>query len=92
MRLLTKRLARVATLAAAIVASSGSFATGRPLFATLGDVAFKLTAGFSEVEQVRRKINRHGLAETPSVEELDACFVVTDRLGRSSDGLLNLFF
>jgi hypothetical protein len=91
MRLLTKRLARVATLAAAIVASSGSFATGRPLFATLGDVAFKLTAGFSEVEQVRRKINRRGLAETPSVEELDACFVVTDGLGRSSDGLLNLF-
>jgi hypothetical protein len=56
MRLLIKRLARAATIAAAIVASSGSLATGRPLFATLGDVASKLTAGFSEVEEVRRKI------------------------------------
>jgi len=52
MRLATKRLARAATLAATIVAASGSLATGRPL----GDIAFKLTAGFSEVEQVRRKI------------------------------------
>ncbi len=58
MRLLTKRLARAATLVAAIVASSCSLATGRPLLATLGDAAFKLTAGFSEVEQVRRKIDR----------------------------------
>ncbi len=81
MRLLTKRLARAATLAAAIVASSGSFATGRPLFATLGDVAFRLTAGFSEIEQVRRKINRRPHAETRS-EELDACFVVTDCTGQ----------
>jgi hypothetical protein len=31
-------------------------ATTRPLFATLGDVAFKLTGGFSEAEAVRRKI------------------------------------
>ena len=56
MRLAAKRLARVATIALAIVASSGSLAIGRPLFATLGEVAFKLTAGFSEVEEVRRKI------------------------------------
>jgi hypothetical protein len=56
MRLAIKRVARAATIAAAIVASSGSLATGRPLFATLGEVAFKLTAGFSEVEEVRRKI------------------------------------
>jgi hypothetical protein len=81
MRLLTKRLARAATLAAALVSSSGSFATGRPLFATLGDVAFKLTAGFSEVEQVRRKINRRAGAKTRS-EELDACFLVRDHNGQ----------
>ncbi len=81
MRLLTKRLARAATLAAAIIASSGSFAAARPLFATLGDVAFKLTAGFSEIEEVRRKINRRPRTETRS-EELDACFVVTDCTGR----------
>jgi hypothetical protein len=56
MRLAIKRSARVATIAAAIVASSSSLATGRPLFATLSEVAFKLTAGFSEVEEVRRKI------------------------------------
>jgi hypothetical protein len=56
MRLAIKGVARAATIAAAIVASSGSLATGRPLFATLGEVAFKLTAGFSEVEEVRRKI------------------------------------
>jgi hypothetical protein len=79
--LLTKRLARAATLAAALVSSSGSFATGRPLFATLGDVAFKLTAGFSEVEQVRRKINRRAGAKTRS-EELDACFLVRDHNGQ----------
>jgi hypothetical protein len=36
--------------------SPGSLATTRPLIATLGDVAFKLTAGLSEVEAVRRKI------------------------------------
>jgi hypothetical protein len=56
MRLAIKGVARAATIAAAIVASSGSLATGRPLFATLGEVAFKLTAGFSEVEEIRRKI------------------------------------
>ena len=56
MRLDTKRFARAATIAAAIVASSGSLATGGPLFATLREVAFNLTAGFSEVEEVRRKI------------------------------------
>jgi hypothetical protein len=76
MRLLTKRMARAATIAAAIVASSGSLATGRPLFATLGDVAFKLTAGFSEVEEVRRKINRRPRAETWSVEGVGGSFVV----------------
>jgi hypothetical protein len=81
MRLLIKRLARAATIATAIVASSCSLVTGRPLFATLGDVAFKLTAGFSEVEQVRRKINRSARAETRS-EELDACFVVRDANGQ----------
>jgi hypothetical protein len=31
-------------------------ATAQPLFATLGEVASKLTAGLSEVEDVRRKI------------------------------------
>jgi hypothetical protein len=56
MRLATKRLARAATIATAIVASSGSLATGRPLFATLREVAFNLTAGFSEVDEIRRKI------------------------------------
>jgi hypothetical protein len=75
MRLLTKRLARVATIAAAIVASSGSLAVGRPLFATLGDVAFNLTAGFSEVEEVRRKINRRPRAETWRVEGIGGTFV-----------------
>ncbi len=51
-----KRLARAATIAVAIVASPGALATTRPLIATLGDVAFKLSAGLSEVEAVRRKI------------------------------------
>jgi hypothetical protein len=78
-----KRLARAATIAAAIVALSGSLATGRPLFATLGDVAFKLTAGFSEIEEVRRKINR-----VPR----EAAFVVCDansefiRMSRAASG------
>jgi hypothetical protein len=56
MHLAVKRLARAATIAVAIVASPGSLATTRSLIATLGDVAFKLTAGLSEVEAVRRKI------------------------------------
>jgi hypothetical protein len=56
MRLAIKRLTRVATIAAAIAASSGSLAAAQPLFATLGEVASKLTAGFSEIEEVRRKI------------------------------------
>jgi hypothetical protein len=56
MHLAIKRLARAATIAAAIGASSGSLATGRPLFVALGEVAFKLTAGLSEVEEARRKI------------------------------------
>ena len=56
MRLAIKRSARAATIAVAIVASSSSLVRGRPLFATLGEVAFELTAGFSEVEEVRRKI------------------------------------
>jgi hypothetical protein len=78
MRLLTQRLARAATIAAAIVASSGSLVTGQPLFATVGDVAFKLTAGFSEVEEVRRKINRPPRGETWFVEGIGigGCIVV----------------
>jgi hypothetical protein len=57
MRLAIKRLARAATIAAAIVASSSMLeATGQPLFATLGEVAFNLAAVFSEVQEVRRKI------------------------------------
>ena len=55
-RLAIKRLTRVVMIAAAIVASSDSLATAQPLFASLGEVASKLTAGFSEVEEVRRKI------------------------------------
>jgi hypothetical protein len=68
MCLLTQRIARAATLAAAIVVWFGSLATEQPLFASLGNVAFKLTAGFSEVEEVRRKINRPPRAETWSIE------------------------
>ena len=78
MRLATKRLARAATLAGAIVAASGSLATGQPLFATLGDVAFKLTAGFSEVEEVRRKIIKVHARRVP-----DISFVMTDRWAES---------
>ena len=46
MRLVIKRLARVVTVAAIPVASSGSMASGRPLFVMLGDAAFELTVGF----------------------------------------------
>ena len=67
MRLAIQRLAQAATIAAAIVASSGSLATGRPLFATLGEVAFKLTAGFSEVEEVRRKIIEAHARRVPDI-------------------------
>jgi hypothetical protein len=56
MHLAIKRLARAGTIAAAIAASSASLATGRPSFVMLGEVAFKLTAGLSEVEEARRKI------------------------------------
>ena len=57
MRLAIRRLARGATIAAAIVASSATLgATGQPLFATLGEVGFSLASAFSEVEEVRRKI------------------------------------
>jgi hypothetical protein len=56
MRLAIKKLTRVVTIAAAIAASSDSLATTQPLFASLGEVASKLTAGFSEVEEVRRKL------------------------------------
>jgi hypothetical protein len=38
------------------VASSDSSAMAQPLFATLGEIVSRLTAGFSEVEEVRRKI------------------------------------
>jgi len=55
MRLAIKKLARAAAVAAAIGASSGSLTAG-PLFAALGEVAFKLTAALSEVEEARRKI------------------------------------
>jgi hypothetical protein len=58
MRLPIKRLARAATIAAAIVASAGSLSTARPLFASLGEVALSLTAALSEVEAVRRKITK----------------------------------
>jgi hypothetical protein len=56
MRLAIKRLARVASITAAIVASFDSSVMAQPLFAKLGEVASRLTAGFSEVEEVRRKI------------------------------------
>ena len=51
------RTETVAGSAAAIVASSDSLAAVQPLFASLAEVASKLTAGFSEVEEVRRKLN-----------------------------------
>jgi hypothetical protein len=51
-----KRLVRAGAIAAAMIASSGSLSTARPLFASLGDVALSLTAALSEVEAVRRKI------------------------------------
>jgi hypothetical protein len=57
MRVAIKRLARAATIAAAMGASSNALeATGQPLFATLGDVAINLAAAFSEVEEARRKL------------------------------------
>jgi len=57
MRVAIKRLARAATIAAAIGASSNTLeATGQPLFATLGDVAINLAAAFSEAEEARRKL------------------------------------
>jgi len=56
MRLVVKRLSRIVTIAAALMASSGSLATGQSLFVMLDDVAFKLTACLSEVEEVRRKL------------------------------------
>jgi hypothetical protein len=56
MRLAIKRLATATTIAAAIVASSGSLPTARPLLAALGEVALKLSTALSEVEAVRRKI------------------------------------
>lgn len=57
MRLAIKRLAPAATIAAVMVASSTTLAaTGQPLFATLGEVAFSLATVCSEVEEVRRKI------------------------------------
>ena len=57
MRVAIKRLARAATIAAAIGASSNALeATGQPLFATLGGVAINLAAAFSEAEEARRKL------------------------------------
>jgi pyrroline-5-carboxylate reductase len=64
MRLATKRLTRVVTIAAAIVPSSDSLAAAQPLFATLVEAASELTAGFSEVEEVRRKLTEAQSAES----------------------------
>jgi hypothetical protein len=65
MRLAIKRSAQAATIAAAIVASSGSLqATGHSLFAILGEVAFNLRAAFTEVEEVRRKITEAQVVAT----------------------------
>jgi hypothetical protein len=58
MRLAIKRRAQAAAITAAIIASSSALqATGKPLFAMLGEVAFNLAGVLSEVEEVRRKIN-----------------------------------
>ena len=57
MRLAIRRLARAAIIAAAIVASSSTLAaTGQPVLARLGEVAFNLAAAFSEAGKVRRKM------------------------------------
>ena len=58
MRVGIKRLVRVATIAAAIVAGSSLLeATGQPLLATLSQVAFNLAAGFSEADGVRQRMS-----------------------------------
>jgi len=58
MRLDIKRLGRIATVTAAIVAGSSLLeATGQPLLATLSQVAFNLAAGFSEADGVRKKMS-----------------------------------
>jgi hypothetical protein len=65
MRLGIKRVVRVATVAAGIVAGSSLLeATGQPLLATLGQVAFNLAAGFSEAEGVRQRISEALIAAT----------------------------
>ena len=65
MRLAIKRLARAATIAAAIVAPSTTLAaTRQPLFATLGEVAFSLATVCSEVEEVRRRITEGSVMST----------------------------
>ena len=57
MRLAVRTLAQAATVAAAIVASSSALElTGQPLFTTLGEIAINLATGYSEAEEVRRKI------------------------------------
>jgi hypothetical protein len=65
MRVGIKKLGRVAALATALVAASSMLeATGQPLLATLGQVAFNLAAGFSEGEQVRRRMVEAAIMET----------------------------
>lgn len=64
MRRAIKRLARVAAIAAAIIASSSTLqATGQPLFASLGEVGFNLAAAISEVKELRRKITKAAIAQ-----------------------------
>ena len=58
MRLGIKRLGRIATVAAAIVAGSSLLkATGQPLLVMLSQVAFNLAAGFSEADGVRQRMS-----------------------------------
>jgi hypothetical protein len=58
MRLGIKRLGRIATVTAAIIAGSSLLeATGQPLLAVLSQVAFNLAAGFSEADGVRQKMS-----------------------------------
>jgi hypothetical protein len=65
MRLGIKRLGRVATLAAGIVAGSSLLdATGQPLLTALSQIAFNLAAGFSEAEGVRQRISEAPIMAT----------------------------
>ena len=52
-----RRLGRAVTLAAVVVAASGLLeVAGRPLFATLGEVALNWAAVRSEAEKLRQKL------------------------------------